>query len=114
MIYALFSWCANLVSRSLHSKKKSEDSKIYLGIFGWSVDQAYGADKIVIATSAGWDELEDLTKWCKENGCRCFWDRVIWDRWMSKYSSNGIGGVDILFIETVDSEVATLSRLIWA
>lgn len=85
----------------------------YLGAFGWSVDQAYGMDKQVVATDAGWDELDEMTEWCAEHGCQCFWDRVLYDQWMCKWVSNGIGGADYLFIQADTEDLATLARLRW-
>lgn len=85
----------------------------YLGLFGRSVDQAYGDDKWVIATYAGWDEVEELIAWCKDNGCQCFWDRVLYDHWMCKWVSNGIGGADYLFIQCDSENSATMARLTW-
>lgn len=85
----------------------------YLGAFGWSVDQAYGSDKKVIATNAGWDELDEMTEWCTEHGCQCFWDRALYDQWMRKWVSNGIGGADYLFIQCDSENSAIMARLAW-
>lgn len=90
-----------------------QPSPTYMGAFGWSVDQAYGSDKRVIATDAGWDELDNLTAWCELHGCQCFWDRVIWDRWMQRWSSNGIAGFDQLFIQADSEDTALLARMAW-
>lgn len=109
MIKRMLGW----FNRTKGRPKSSVDSLVYFGVFGWSVNQAYGSDKHVIATYSGWDELDELTSWCKENGCQCFWDRVVWDRWMNRWSSNGIGGFDCLFIQADSDDTSALARLTW-
>lgn len=93
--------------------KEAPASPTYLGAFGWSVDRAYGSDKQVVVTDAGWDELDELTAWCAEHGCQCFWDRVLYDQWMSRWVSNGIGGADYLFIQCESESMAIMARLRW-
>jgi hypothetical protein len=107
-------WLEDLIHKLLRRSVPEARPPVYLGAFGTTVEQQQGMGRHLVATEAGWDELDRLTVWCEENGCHCFWDRVLWDKWMNKWSSNGIGGFDVLFIAADDEETAMLARLSWA
>jgi hypothetical protein len=115
MIRSILEWFTDIIIESTIGSKEKPQSRdpIYLGSHSWTVDRAYGSGKQVIATDAGWDDLDELTEWCKDNGCQCFWDRVIWDQWSHRWSSNGIGGADYIFIQAEGDEKVTLARLVW-
>lgn len=54
--------------------------------------------------------------WCQHNHCYYFYDRVLYDRWESgkrRWRTNGIGGVDLLFIATNSETAAIMAKLTW-
>lgn len=106
-------WLDNLINRLLHRDAPEVKPPTYLGGFNTSVEIQQGMGRHLIATEAGWDELDGLTAWCEENGCHCFWDRVMWDPWSNRWVGNGIGGFDVMFISADDEDTAMLARLTW-
>jgi len=89
-----------------------------LGSTSLCVDHQYGAGRYVIEISPvhyNWERNRDsdLHQWCIENKCQYGWYRVLWDKWTNRWSSNGIGGGDHLFIITDDEKTAVLAKLTW-
>lgn len=56
---------------------------------------------------------KELYDWCIDYDCRFGWDRVLWDKWSHRWTSNGIGGSDYIFIISTNEETATLAKLTW-
>lgn len=101
--------------KTKHEEDGRTDSITYLGMFGMTVDQARARDMTLVATNIdGFDDrFTEVLDWCRDRGCKVFWDRVTWDKWKGCWESNGIGGVDVLFIASDVPEVITEARLSW-
>lgn len=90
----------------------STSDDTYLGAYSMCVDRIQSDRRHLIATNLH-DVDDELLEWCRDRGCKLFWDRVIWDNWMHRWQSNGIGGFDILFILAPDSETGMEAKLAW-
>lgn len=100
-----------------HQKEDDASEHTYLGMFGMTVDVARSNGLTLIPTNivSIEEDLLDLIDWCRDRGCKVFWDRVIWDRWMKRWESNGIGGMDVLFVgvRSNDEETIIEAKLVW-
>lgn len=86
-----------------------------------TVEQLYSEFKYVIQANnehhVWWHPIcpfEDAIAWAKEHNCEILVDRVLWDPWMQKWASNGIGGGDYLFFATNDEATALMTALRWS
>lgn len=82
------------------------------------MDCLYTNFKHVMAISdelamAAYSDDAELNQWCIENHCHYLYDRAIYDRWMNRWSSNGIGGGDYYFIACNDDEYFVYAQMIW-
>jgi hypothetical protein len=82
------------------------------------VDQLYTQFKhvMVINDDAAWyiwADDKELDAWCFENRCYYMYDRALYDRWMKRWCSNGIGGGDYYFIATDDDEHFIYAQMVW-
>jgi len=114
MMDAVIDWLMGLLRFDLRCGS-GKDDRVYLGAFGTSVgEQSRQGMHLVAVDSHQLDQVfEDLQDWCRDRGCKLFWDRVIWDQWHQRWESNGIGGADVMFIATADEHVATEAWLAW-
>ena len=88
--------------------------RIVMGV----VDQLYTQFKhvMVVGNEAAWDVWADdkeLDAWCFENQCYYMYDRVVYDPWINRWCSNGIGGGDHYFIATDYDEQFVYAQLVW-
>lgn len=60
-----------------------------------------------------WDDDSELDEWCINNNCYYLYDRVIYDPWMKRWYTNGIGGADHYFIVTNDPESFVYAQMVW-
>lgn len=94
------------------------NSKGYYRSIYTSIERAYGEFEFVFPINAIEDYFDDRLNfdlWCQHNFCYYFLDRVSYDRWASRrrWVSNGIGGIDLLFIATNSEASATMAKLRW-
>ena len=96
-------------------KPPKPPESVNLGIYSLCVDHEYSKGNYVVLVS---DEHFDnancgLHDWCVQNKCQYGCDRVLWDKWVNRWASNGIGGRDELFVIAKDADSAILAKLVW-
>ena len=60
-----------------------------------------------------WTNHSELDAWCIDNDCYFMYDRAIYDQWMKRWFSNGIGGSDYYFVATNNKESFVHAQMVW-